>query len=761
MESNHLTSPAHNQIMRTTTEQLQQIDVGGNCRFLALAQDSADIYWLLTPNGDFKADAALKWAQFIGPRHNEPIGEHKQGWIASVHSTDQTRVHDTFIQTIKCDQTTEIECRMLRYDDLYRLLRLRFVPVHHLNGSIHEVIAYGMDITEQTQSQYMNEEQMHLAISAAKIGMWEWNTITNRLTITDQCKALHGFALDETISYEQLLGAVYPADLEARDQAMQEALEAKTEYCVNYRTLWPDSSVHWLTVRGCWFYDEAGYPIRMIATVLDITPLKQAETQQRQTAKRLADILGSISDALFNIDNEWRYTYANAQAEKLLGKNLNELLGQRMGDVTPDFADIFITRRFRQAQSTGQTSHFEVFSFPTKRWFEIHAYPTSEGLSVYYQDITERKSTDKALRESELKFRRIVESNIIGVLIVDISGNIYEANDAYLSLIGYTLEEIANQRLRWTTMIPKDMRQRQAQAIEEFLSTGVSQPFETEIESKEGKRIPVMIGIAQLQNSSTLGIAIVLDISAHKEMEQQKDFFMSMAGHELRTPLTIIKGTLQMIQRRMRRMPAPPEYPDIQEIHRKNADDISQALRQIDIQTRLVNDLLDVSRLATDKLKLTVQHFDLIKLVVETVEGLRLTAPLRSMTLQLPETENIFVDADIDQIRQVINNYITNALKYAPFDSPICIGLDENGKQARVWVQDQGPGLTTEAQRQIWRRFYQVKGIEVQSDARKGLGIGLYICQTIIHQHHGEVGVTSALDKGSTFWFTLPLSPKK
>jgi hypothetical protein len=113
--------------------------------------------------------------------------------------------------------------------------------------------------------------------------------------------------------------------------------------------------------------------------------------------------------------------------------------------------------------------------------------------------------------------------------------------------------------------------------------------------------------------------------------------------------------------------------------------------------------------------------------------------------------------ADRDRISQVVTNYVTNAIRYSPASQPVHIGLTAEKDLARVWVRDRGPGLSAEAQKEIWQRFHQVKGIPAQSGSGKGLGLGLYICQTLIAQHQGEVGVESSPGEGSRFWFTLPI----
>ena len=129
----------------------------------------------------------------------------------------------------------------------------------------------------------------------------------------------------------------------------------------------------------------------------------------------------------------------------------------------------------------------------------------------------------------------------------------------------------------------------------------------------------------------------------------------------------------------------------------------------------------------------------------------------RLITFDLLEKCPYPVYADRDRIQQVLNNYLTNALKFAPVTKPIRVGITLIGPKAKVWVQDQGPGLTPQEQERIWQQYYQVSHIPIQSGWKTGLGLGLYICQQLIHHHHGEIGVESIPGKGATFWFTLPI----
>ncbi|HET8913906.1 MAG TPA: ATP-binding protein, partial [Ktedonobacteraceae bacterium] len=128
-----------------------------------------------------------------------------------------------------------------------------------------------------------------------------------------------------------------------------------------------------------------------------------------------------------------------------------------------------------------------------------------------------------------------------------------------------------------------------------------------------------------------------------------------------------------------------------------------------------------------------------------------------SLEVEVPSQE-VQVFADAERIGQVVNNYLSNALKYSESDCPVKVYVMQAGNMARVEVIDEGPGLLFDQQAHIWQRFYRVPGIEVKSGSGVGLGLGLHICKTIIERQAGEVGVESAPGQGSTFWFTLPLA---
>src|SRR5579883_1702050 len=457
-------------------------------------------------------------------------------------------------------------------------------------------------------------------------------------------------------------------------------------------------------------------------------------------------MIQTANEGIWLIDANAHTLYVNNRMAAMLGTNPASMIGHAVFDFTFPEEQSEHLERIRH-NIYGASERFDC-RFRRTDGSELWAL----GMFI---DVTERKHMEEALRRSETRFRKLVESNIVGITIADLSGAIHEANAVFLEMLGYSQEELLTGKVRWDDITPPEYRERDAQAVQTLRTTGVVGPYEKAYIRKDGSLVPVLVGVVLLDERLT--IAIVLDISERKELERRKDEFISIAGHELRTPLTIIKGNLQLAVQRLLHLQQQPALPE--EAITATSTILTllrRALHQANLEQRLISDLMDVSRIQANRLELSPERFDLVLLVREVAENQRLSAPRRLIQLDLPAGP-VPVFADHHRIGQVISNYLTNALKYSPEDQVVEVGLRLEGQYARCWVRDHGPGLSLESQKHLWERFYRAPEIKVQSGSGAGLGMGLYICRTLITLHNGSVGVESAPGKGSTFWFTLPL----
>ncbi len=250
-------------------------------------------------------------------------------------------------------------------------------------------------------------------------------------------------------------------------------------------------------------------------------------------------------------------------------------------------------------------------------------------------------------------------------------------------------------------------------------------------------------------------------VQEEAELREKMDTFLMLSSHELRTPLTSLQLQLQLTRRLFANTLENREstIAQLKQVVQRGETQTTTALEHCARLNWLVNELLEFARLRMEKDVCHLQGVDLLSLLEKTVEEQRRSAPYPTINLHLPHSAPVRVVADAGQLDQVLRNYLANAIKYSPEGTPVTVGACVKDGHVQVWVGDQGPGLPLTEQERIWERFYRAPHIEVQRGSSLGLGIGLYLCQQIIQDHHGTVGVESAPGQGSTFWFTLPLAP--
>ncbi|GGI26741.1 sensor histidine kinase [Pedobacter mendelii] len=235
------------------------------------------------------------------------------------------------------------------------------------------------------------------------------------------------------------------------------------------------------------------------------------------------------------------------------------------------------------------------------------------------------------------------------------------------------------------------------------------------------------------------------EIEFRKEAEHKKDEFISIASHELKTPLTSVKGYIQLLQRSL------------------NKDDkvmaqnhLAKASIQLEKLNELIVDLLDISKIESGKLKFNMKSFCADNMVNNAIEMLQQSNPDFKIN-KLGKTDEL-VFGDETRLEQVVINFITNAIKYAPGTNQVNVTLNIKDSKLYVAVKDFGIGIPKSQHQKIFDKFYRV---EESSNRFNGLGIGLYICSEIINRHKGTIGVNSVPDEGSEFYFIIPITEEE
>jgi two-component system CheB/CheR fusion protein len=381
-----------------------------------------------------------------------------------------------------------------------------------------------------------------------------------------------------------------------------------------------------------------------------------------------------------------------------------------------------------------------------------------EMILLAMEDLTERKAATEALRHSESRFRALVDSNVIGMILQsDMHGHISEVNDAFLGMVGYTREDLQAGRLRWDHMTPPEYVPRDHAGMAEANERGACTPYEKEYIRKDGHRVPVLIGYAPVHGEPGNYVGFVLDLTQRKALEEdlrrhsdqlqqgarRKDEYLAMLAHELRNPLAPLRNAVEILRR--------SETADVSVQWGREVID-----RQIAHMTRIVDDLLDVSRLTSGKIFLHRSVLTVGQILEHALEASRpaIDARRHRLTIDLPP-EAIYIDGDIVRLSQVISNLLNNAAKYTDEEGEITLTARDSGDEVAIAVRDTGIGIRPDVLPHVFDLFMQAD----QSLARSlgGLGIGLTLVRQLVEMHGGRVGAKSeGPGKGSEFTVWLP-----
>ncbi len=345
-----------------------------------------------------------------------------------------------------------------------RWFRLVVTPL--LLGALNGAVVMHLNVTERKLAELalLDSEgrQRRLAVqleserarliaaqAVAKVGSWE--TDLGNFAVTWSEETHHIFETDPATfvpTHEAFLERVHPEDRAAVEVAFRRSLEDSGARSLEHRILMPDGRVKHVEERWQVFRDEAGNPVRAIGTCHDITEHMLAERERRALADRLFSTLESVTDGFIMLDNEARFTYVNRQAESMLRRRRDELVGQPMLEVFPGLSGTEFERQYHRASSERVTVEFEAWYAPLEAWFEARAYPLDDGLAIYFRDVTETRRaretlarTNRALQMLSRCNEALVRSETEGALLEEICRIATEVGGYRMAWVGYALED--------------------------------------------------------------------------------------------------------------------------------------------------------------------------------------------------------------------------------------------------------------------------------------------------------------------------------
>jgi PAS domain S-box-containing protein len=486
------------------------------------------------------------------------------------------------------------------------------------------------------------------------------------------------------------------------------------------------------------------------------------EALQRRE-RQLDHLLESISDGFIVLDRTWRYQFVNERAAQLARRRREELLGRSIWDEFPELVGSPFEMEARRAVTEDASRYLEFFDERRKIWSEVRMFPSRAGLAIYLQDITERKQAE--VGSSHLA--ALVRSSDDAIVSKDLHGVIRTWNPAAEKLFGYTAAEAVGRPIM--IIVPPERRHEEEEVLARIRRGIAVDHFETVRVRKDGTRVDISLSVSPMRSTGgeIIGASkIARDISDRKRVEEErrlslareqaareeaeaasraKDEFLAILSHELRTPLNAVYGWANILK-----------TGEVDEA--TAARGLDAIVRNSNAQVQLIDDLLDVSRIVSGKMRLDVQHVDLASVVRAALDSMTPAAAAKNIRLQtVLDPRAGPITGDPNRLQQVVWNLVNNAVKFTPRGGQIQIHLRRINSHVELVVSDTGQGIGPELLPFLFERFRQ--GDSSTTRQHEGLGLGLALVKYLTELHGGTVSAYSlGPGTGATFTVKLPLA---
>ncbi|OUL22508.1 PAS domain S-box protein [Nostoc sp. 106C] len=655
-----------------------------------------------------------------------------------------------------------------RADGSVEWVRWSIRPWYVASGEIGGIMMFSENITQRKQAEIAmrhNEERYRSLVTAISQVVWvvpsDGNVVNDNLSWRD----FTGQTLEEFLGWGWL-EVIHSDDRLAAGEAWETAIKTRSAYEVEYRLRRHDGEYRHMQMRSIPLFELDGSIREWVGICNDIHDRKQAEVALRENNALLRSILESTPDFIVVKDCQGRHVALNSNLANFMGKPIEEIIGKDDTEILPLDVAREIMAKDRQVLATGMTQTYEedvsngeiggTFLTTKAPWQDVHG--NILGIIAITRNISDRKETERALQQSEERFRSLIEATSQIVWSTDAEGAFVTDQPQWRAFTGQTVEEIWGWG--WLNMIHPGDQAQTNEAWSAALTNRTAYEAETRIRRYDGEyRYLNVRGVPILNadNSIREWVGANTDITERKLFElalaqakeaaeaasHAKSEFLANMSHELRTPLNGILGYAQILQRSKH----------LNEDERSRIDVIYQCGSHL---LTLINDILDLSKIEAQKVELMTSDFHFPAFLQGVAEMCRIRAELKGiqfchqLALELP----VAIRADEKRLRQVLINLLSNAIKFTDAGTvTFTISYASEGK-IRFEVRDSGVGIAPEKLQAIFQPFEQAGDRRRQIE---GTGLGLAISQRIVELMGSTIQVQSDLGVGSIFWFEVHL----
>jgi PAS domain S-box-containing protein len=634
-----------------------------------------------------------------------------------------------------------------------------YEPLYSFEGTINGIIAIGVEVTDQVFARRkveLSEQRLRAFVESASFPISVYTGKKMKIELANQA------ILEVWGKSNDVIGKFYSDALpEFGGEKMLERLDkvyttGEPYHATNHRIDLVTNSflkTYYFNYSFTPLYDINGKVYGVMNTAADVTDLNIAKQKVEIAEERLRLAVEATEIATWDLDLQTHEIIYSPRLLEIFGQPPSKVLAhsEMRTQIHPDDLHQIVEKAFDAALQSGVYKYEARVVKPDQEitWIRVQGkifYDATDKpvkLIGTLREVTEEKEHQHELEESEQRFRLLANSMPQFIWTGDANGDIFYFSQAVYDYSGLIQEQILKKG--WILLIHPDDREANIKAWANSITTGKDFLFEHRFRRYDGvyrwqlsRAIPQRDSTGKIQ----MWVGTSTDIQEMKEMDQQKDYFISLASHELKTPITSIKAYTQILLSKY-----------------SNSEDpfLIKSLNTVDKQvvklTKLISDLLDLSKIKSGSLTLHREKFRINDLIHEVTGEIKHINP--DYKIVFSEKVNTVLFADRERIGQVLTNLLTNAIKYSPQSNEIAIASTMSDNKLTITVKDFGIGINKNDQEKIFERFYRVEGKNEKTFP--GFGIGLFIAMEIIHRHKGNIGVRSEPNKGSEFYFSLPV----